>query len=68
METPRIARASALTLIAGLVSYAVWTIAGWLIEGSLFEDVSLVVKFMAVFITLTLFEKLYSRFEGPAGH
>ena len=68
MDGPRIARAAGFTLLAGVASYGVWAGIGRLIEGSVLDDASLVIKFAAVFITLTLFEKLYSRLEGPAGH
>ena len=61
-------RPAALTLLAALASYGVWWLVGRLIAETVLEDFGTVLKFAAVFLTLTLVERLYSRFEGPAGH
>ena len=61
-------RPAALTLLAALASYGVWWLVGRLIAETVLEDFGTVLKFAAVFVTLTLVERLYSRFDGPAGH
>ena len=66
--SPSIVKPIAFSLVAGLAAWGVWLVADMLLAGTMFEDVSLVVKFAAVFLVLTLFEKLYGRLEGPAGH
>ena len=63
-----IKRAAALSLLSALVCYGVWLLIDALIAGNLLEDAGLVLKFAGVFVTLTLLERLYSRFDGPAGH
>lgn len=50
-------------VIAIAACFGAWRVTGALIAGSFFEDVSDILKVSVVFITLSLFEKLYNLAE-----
>ncbi|MBY0613396.1 MAG: hypothetical protein K2P80_14550 [Beijerinckiaceae bacterium] len=59
----------ATTLGLGLAA-AVWTVIGWLLAGTLLEDVATLLSSAGVFIALTMLERLYNAIEqrGSSGH
>ena len=61
-------RTGALALVALISAIGAWTLAGFVIAGTSFEDIGPILQSCSVFVVLTLLEKLYERFAGPAGH
>ena len=51
------------TVAALFLSGVSWLAAGWLLVGTIFEDVGGIIKIAAVFLTLTVLERVYNAIE-----
>jgi len=67
-QSPPLPLRVALIAAAAAAGWLAWWLAGWVVEGSLLGDAALVLQACAVFVALTLCERLYDRIAGPSGH
>lgn len=63
-------KATVATMLGLALAAAVWMAVGWLIAGTVLEDVGALLRIAGVFIALTLLERFYNAIEqrGSSGH